>query len=151
GVIAQVCDRVAVMYAGEVVEESPVADLFRQPRHPYTAGLLACVPRLGADKHDSPLRPIPGGLPRRGGWGPEAGGRGRGQPEACAFAPRCELARDVCREQAPALFAAGSGRVSRCHFWPEVAGGTSPPAAPPRPPNPGGRFLGEGSCGSLFP
>src|SRR5579884_2408565 len=110
GVIAQVCDRVAVMYAGEVVEESPVQSLFRRPLHPYTAGLLGCVPRLGDSKDDAPLRPIPGSMPSRIQRAP-----------GCGFAPRCALASEVCSAIAPPLVEAVSGRRARCYFWADVA------------------------------
>ncbi len=118
GVIAQVCDRVAVMYAGEVVEESPIAHLFHQPLHPYTAGLLACVPRLGDSKAEAPLRPIPGSMPSR--LRPAPG---------CAFAPRCALAGDVCSAIAPALVEAVPGRRVRCYFWADVPERISRPGA----------------------
>ncbi|MFT4037966.1 MAG: ABC transporter ATP-binding protein [Thermomicrobiales bacterium] len=107
GVIARVCDRVAVMYAGEIVEEAPIDELFARPRHPYTAGLLNAVPNLS--RAGQPLTPIPGQLPKPGNL-----------PAGCAFAPRCQYARDVCRGEAPALFDAGPGHRSRCFFWPEV-------------------------------
>ena len=134
GVIAQLCDRVAVMYAGAVVEEADVLTLFRQPRHPYTVGLLGCVPRPGASKAAGRLRPIPGFLPPR-----------TARPDGCAFAPRCGLARDLCREVAPGLegVARQAERAhpehrARCHFPDEVpawasrtAGSLEGPAAPP--------------------
>ena len=92
GVIAQVCDRVAVMYAGEVVEDADVHTLFRSPRHPYTVGLLGCVPTPGRSKASGRLRPIPGQLPPRAS-----------RPEGCVFAPRCGLARETCTSNVPAL------------------------------------------------
>ncbi|MGH2355849.1 MAG: dipeptide ABC transporter ATP-binding protein, partial [Chloroflexota bacterium] len=110
GVIAQVCDRVAVMYAGEVAEEADVQSIFRNPRHPYTVGLLGCVPRLGTSKATGRLQSIPGHLPPR-----------TARPEGCVYAPRCGLARDYCREVAPDLFATDeAAHHARCHFWPEV-------------------------------
>jgi peptide/nickel transport system ATP-binding protein len=109
GVIAQVCDRVAVMYAGEVVEESSVQSFFRQPLHPYGVGLLDCVPRLGDGKTNAPLRPIPGAMPSR-----------LERSAACSFAPRCALADDVCSAMAPALVEAASNHHVRCHFWADV-------------------------------
>jgi len=81
-VIAQVCERIGVMYAGEIVESAPVAALFAAPRHPYTRGLIASLPRAGADKHSTSLIPIPGTVPS-----PTMPRRG------CAFAPRCADAR----------------------------------------------------------
>ena len=107
GVIARVCDRVAVMYAGEIVEEAPIAALFAKPRHPYTAGLLKAVPSIG--RAGQPLTPIPGQLPR-------SGNIARG----CAFSPRCQYARDICVADHPPLFEAGEGHASRCFFWKEV-------------------------------
>ena len=78
GTVAQVCDRLAVLYGGEIVEEGRIGDVFRDPRHPYTRGLLECLPRLGRSKHETPLRPIPG-RPAS----PIA------RPSGCGFAPRC--------------------------------------------------------------
>ena len=60
---SRICDRIGVMYAGELVEEGPITEVFRNPRHPYTRGLLSCIPTLGADKHSAPLMPIPGQVP----------------------------------------------------------------------------------------
>ena len=107
GVIARVCDRVAVMYAGEIVEEAPIAALFARPRHPYTAGLLTAVPNLG--RAGQPLIPIPGQLPKPGQL-----------PAGCAFAPRCQYARETCRHEHPALLEVGAQHQSRCFFWNEV-------------------------------
>jgi peptide/nickel transport system ATP-binding protein len=115
GVIARVCDRVAVMYAGEIAEEATIDALFAQPRHPYTAGLLGAVPNLG--RAGQPLTPIPGQLPRPGDL-----------PRGCAFAPRCRYARAVCLSQQPPLVTVGDRHQSRCFFWHEVgkaAGRTS--------------------------
>lgn len=104
GVIAQVCDRVAVMYAGEVVETGAVGALFRQPRHPYTAGLLGCVPRISGG--GARLDAIPGALPP-----PHV------RLSGCTFAPRCQLARARCVEVRPKLAAVSDDHRSRCHFW----------------------------------
>ena len=108
GVIAQVCDRVAVMYAGEVVEAGAVGALFRQPRHPYTAGLLGCVPRISGGA-GARLDAIPGSLPP-----PHV------RLPGCAFAPRCQLARAQCVEARPQLAAVSDVHRSRCHFWEET-------------------------------
>ena len=108
GVIAQVCDRVAVMYAGEVVEAGTVGALFRQPRHPYTAGLLGCVPRISGGA-GARLDAIPGSLPP-----PHV------RLPGCAFAPRCQLARAQCVEARPQLAAVSDVNRSRCHFWEET-------------------------------
>ena len=78
GTVAQVCDRIAVLYSGEIVEEGPIGEVFLDPRHPYTRGLLDCLPRLGRNKHEVPLRPIPGQAPSP-----------LERPVGCAFAPRC--------------------------------------------------------------
>ena len=108
GVIARVCDRVAVMYAGEIAEEAPITELFANPRHPYTAGLLAAVPNPG--QAGAPLTPIPGQLPRAAQM-----------PPGCAFAPRCRYATDICASERPPLVTAGhDDHRSRCFFWPEV-------------------------------
>ena len=92
GVIARVSSRVGVMYAGEIVELAPAQEIFANPRHPYTQGLMRCVPRLGASKLDSVLYPIPGRVPA-----PDR------LPPGCAFEPRCQYARDACRAERPAL------------------------------------------------
>ncbi len=117
GVIARVCDRVAVMYAGEIAEEAPIDALFASPRHPYTAGLLKAVPSIGRAGH--PLTPIPGQLPRPGRL-----------PHGCAFSLRCQYARDICVAEHPPLLDAGEGRVSRCFFWKEVGKKALTPHAP---------------------
>ncbi|MGE0118576.1 MAG: dipeptide ABC transporter ATP-binding protein [Dongiaceae bacterium] len=78
GTVVRVCDRIGVMYAGELVEEGAIGDVFRDPRHPYTRGLLDCLPVLGSDKHSSPLVPIPGHVPPA-----------LHRPTGCIFASRC--------------------------------------------------------------
>jgi peptide/nickel transport system ATP-binding protein len=105
-VIAEVCDRVGVLYQGRVVEEGVTADVFRDPRHPYTAALLQCVPRRGATKAKHRLYTIPG-APSPLGPVPEAG---------CVFARRCALVQSVCHEVEPDLAAVKAGHDSRCHF-----------------------------------
>jgi peptide/nickel transport system ATP-binding protein len=107
GVIARVCDRVAVMYAGEIAEEAPIGALFANPRHPYTAGLLTAVPNLS--RAGQPLTPIPGQLPKL-----------EQLPRGCTFAPRCRYARDICTSEHPPLIDVGEYHHSRCFFWPEV-------------------------------
>ena len=111
GVVAQISDRVAVMYAGELVEDAPTTDLYHQPLHPYTRGLLDCIPKLGENKQDVRLRPIRDRIPALDDL-----------PEGCIFRPRCPLAIDVCRDYPP-LYEAGAGRRSRCHRWKEIASG----------------------------
>jgi peptide/nickel transport system ATP-binding protein len=119
GVIARVADRVGVMYAGELVEDAPVGALFRQPCHPYTRGLLRAIPRMGADKRDLALAPIPGTVPRPGSTGC-----------GCVFAPRCPLVvPGLCDAGPVALDAAGPGHWARCLRWRESAQATPPPAA----------------------
>jgi peptide/nickel transport system ATP-binding protein len=89
GVVARLCQRAAVMYAGRIVEQAPVAELFAEPRHPYTRDLLAATPRLSADR-DTPLVPIEGRPPDLVTL-----------PHGCAFAPRCRLAEPRCHETMP--------------------------------------------------
>jgi peptide/nickel transport system ATP-binding protein len=100
GVVAEHCDRVAVMYAGQVMESGATAEVIANPRHPYTAGLLRSVPLL-ADPGRA-LRPIPGQLPQPGEL-----------PPGCRFAPRCDLAQPCCAGTVP-MAALGGGRQSRC-------------------------------------
>ena len=104
-VILRMCDRVGVLYAGRVVETGPVEEVFHNPRHPYTVGLLRCIPRAGARKEEGRLDTIPGFLP---GLGAELPG--------CVFTERCALAEDICHREEPALFDVGGGHSSRCHF-----------------------------------
>jgi peptide/nickel transport system ATP-binding protein len=108
-VIAKMCERVGVLYAGRLVEEGIAQDVFRDPRHPYTVGLLRCIPRGGVQKDETPLDTIPGFLPPIGA-----------EIQGCVFAPRCGLVRDVCREEEPPLYPVGDGRTSRCHFHQEA-------------------------------
>ena len=107
GVVAEIAERVMVMYAGRKVEEAPVAQLFSTPRHPYTQGLLAAVPKLGSSLSGNPgrLTEIPGlvpGLKRR--------------LDGCIFASRCSQATDLCRELAPALERKAQNHLVACHF-----------------------------------
>jgi peptide/nickel transport system ATP-binding protein len=105
-VIAELCDRVGVMYAGELVESGTVREVFARPRHPYTLALLRCLPRADVPAVRRPLPAIEGGLPD-----PTA-------PLAyCQFAPRCTMAEDRCRRERPPLAESGAGRTSRCFFW----------------------------------
>jgi peptide/nickel transport system ATP-binding protein len=112
GVIAQMCDRVGVLYAGELVEEGPAAEVFHYPRHPYTVGLLRSIPRrtpAGTGEEGSngraTLATIPGSLPTPGVEIP-----------GCIFADRCGLADERCRTEAPPMYEIGGGRGSRCHY-----------------------------------
>jgi peptide/nickel transport system ATP-binding protein len=104
GVIASMCDRIGVLYAGELVEEGPSQQVLHDPRHPYTVGLLRCIPRPGARKDEGRLDTIPGFLPQLGAVIP-----------GCVFADRCALAQDICVTDKPPLYDLG-GRRSRCHF-----------------------------------
>jgi peptide/nickel transport system ATP-binding protein len=107
GVVAEIAERVIVMYAGRKVEEASVADLFHAPRHPYTQGLLAAVPKLGSSLADAgaKLAEIPGVVP----------GLSQRIP-GCVFASRCSEARDVCRQVAPALEQKAARHFAACHF-----------------------------------
>jgi oligopeptide/dipeptide ABC transporter ATP-binding protein len=101
GIVAGRADRVAVMYAGQVVETGPVAEVLRRPWHPYTAGLLAAVPRLDGPR-DRPLAGIAGSVPSPDAW-----------PAGCAFQDRCPRQDDTCR-QPPPVRDDGAGRQARC-------------------------------------
>ena len=103
GIVAELAHRVAVMYAGRVQETGPVRAVFRAPAHPYTRGLLACVPRLGRGRLGERLRAIPGNVAS-----PLA------PPPGCAFAPRCELAGPDCDAGVPALLPQGAAHQVRC-------------------------------------
>ena len=105
-VVSEIADRVCVMYAGEIVEEGPVAEVFAQPRHPYTAALLASAPETDG----APLSAIPGTVPP-----PHA------LPAGCSFAPRCGQATEGCHGVKPAFVEIGPARASRCLRWREIA------------------------------
>ena len=105
GVVAAVADRVVVMYAGQTVEEAPVRDLFKEPRHPYTAGLLRCVPMPPGEAGPTlRLSRIPGTVFPAG----------EPSPAACLFSSRCPLARTACLDTAPPMASVGAGHRSRC-------------------------------------
>jgi oligopeptide transport system ATP-binding protein len=110
GVVADVADKIAVMYAGRIVERADVYDLYRRPAHPYTKGLLESIPRL--DQKGQSLSAI-GGLP------PNL----TRIPPGCAFNPRCPYAQEVCRVDRPPLREVVPGRESACHFAEEVLNG----------------------------
>jgi peptide/nickel transport system ATP-binding protein len=107
GVVAEVAERVMVMYAGRKVEEAPVAELFRSPRHPYTQGLLGAVPKLGSSLSGEATR-----LAEISGLVPSLKSRIQG----CVFANRCPQATDLCHSLAPALALKAPGHVAACHY-----------------------------------
>ncbi|MFF0414094.1 ABC transporter ATP-binding protein [Kitasatospora sp. NPDC004745] len=117
GVVADVADKIAVMYAGRIVETAPVRELYARPAHPYTRGLLTSIPRLDQKGQDLyAIKGLPPSLLRI--------------PQGCAFNPRCDRARDRCLTELPALVpvldADGAdlpGRRSACHFWKETLHG----------------------------
>lgn len=104
GVVAEMCEHVIVMYAGKVVEEADVMDLFTDPKHPYTVGLMRSKPSLD-DNHDR-LEVIPGAVPNP-----------LDMPEGCTFHPRCPHAMDICKEKAPHLIHNEKGRKVRCWLY----------------------------------
>jgi peptide/nickel transport system ATP-binding protein/oligopeptide transport system ATP-binding protein len=101
GVVAQTCDRVAVMYAGRIMEVGPVVEVFRGPRHAYTLGLLGSIPSGGAIRQ--PLRSIEGAPPSPSDL-----------PPGCAFAPRCAFVTDACRRRRPDLTPVGLDHLAAC-------------------------------------
>ena len=105
GIVRKMCDRIGVLYAGELVEEGEVDQILGEPRHPYTVGLLRCIPRAGRRKDDGRLDTIPGFLPEIGTDLP-----------GCVFVDRCALAQDVCRATKPEFTPLGDRHSSKCHF-----------------------------------
>ena len=105
-VVARVAQRIAVLYAGRVVEAGPAADILARPRHPYTEGLLRASPRMKRGK----LEPIPGAVPRLDAL-----------PPGCAFAPRCPYVRAACEQAVPELRRAGPEHLARCILVEEAA------------------------------
>lgn len=101
GVVAEMADRVTVMYLGKVVEEAPVREIFRHPLHPYTHGLLNAIPRLGQKTRR--LHVIPGTVPSP-----------MNMPKGCKFNPRCDKAAEICREKEPELTCVGDSHYVRC-------------------------------------
>jgi peptide/nickel transport system ATP-binding protein len=117
GIVARMCERVGVLYAGRLIEQGNAREVFRDPRHPYTLALLRCVPRLGMRKDTDRLDPIPGSLPPLGADMP-----------GCVFADRCPIARDRCVSSPPELMPVSDGHMARC-FFPEEVPGIPPQAA----------------------
>lgn len=113
GTVAQLCDYVTVLYAGEVMESAPVDGLFRSPKHPYTIGLLNCLPGTAAAPNSR--------LAAIGGVAPALSDR----PDGCVFCDRCVLATEMCRSKKPPLQETHDGGVVRCWRWEEVASGLS--------------------------
>ncbi len=109
GVVARVSTRVGVMYAGEMVERATVEQIYKHPSHPYTQGLIRCVPKLGADKAGSVLYPIRGRVPPP-----------NNRPVGCVYGPRCDYIRERCREERPELRELPNGSWVRCHFAEEI-------------------------------
>ena len=109
GVAAEIADDAAVMYAGRIVEQAPIGELFARPAHPYTEGLMAATVRRG--QKGRPLIPIPGAPPNL-----------IDLPSGCAFSPRCVLVRDECRTALPELHHVRAGHHARCHLVPERFG-----------------------------
>ena len=113
GIVSDMADRVAVMYAGQIVELAPARELLRRPLHPYTRALMNSVPKLRGDA--TRLSAIAGNVPRIGNF-----------PPGCRFAPRCPMARPVCSEAVPELLEVEPGRWVRCPFWKEELNETPP-------------------------
>ncbi|MBO8192722.1 ABC transporter ATP-binding protein [Streptomyces oryzae] len=107
GVVADVADKIAVMYAGRIVETAPVGKLYRAPAHPYTRGLLDSIPRV--DQKGQQLNVIRGMPPSL-----------LEIPPGCAYNPRCPMARTLCRTDVPPLYEVSAPRRSACHFWKEM-------------------------------
>lgn len=106
GIVAQVADDVMVMYAGQAVECAPVRSLYRDPKHPYTVGLLKSLPKMNETVDE--LYTIKGSVPSATNF-----------PEGCRFAPRCEYCQDICVKKMPELCTLADGRKVRCHLFSE--------------------------------
>jgi peptide/nickel transport system ATP-binding protein len=109
GVVARICDRIAVMYAGEIVEMAPTRALFKRPRHPYSLSLLGCVPHFDLSAEKRTLVTITGAIPHLDAL-----------PPGCIFAPRCRFARERCTASPPPLTEIEPGRSCACYRWSEV-------------------------------
>jgi peptide/nickel transport system ATP-binding protein len=117
GVIAKVSDHLGVMYAGNLVEGGSVGDIFQQPFHPYTEGLLNCIPKIEKKKAKIDLQPIKGTLPDL-----------HVLPKGCIFHPRCPYAEEICRKTEPNLIRIEDGRESACMRWQQIYAQKSRPA-----------------------
>ncbi|MDU2198529.1 MAG: ABC transporter ATP-binding protein [Peptostreptococcaceae bacterium] len=102
GVISEICDKVAVMYAGNIIERGSIDDIFYNPKHPYTLGLLKSIPKINADEHER-LIPIEGNPVDL-----------INPPKGCAFAPRCDYCMNICMEKVPPVYSVGEGHESSC-------------------------------------
>jgi oligopeptide transport system ATP-binding protein len=109
GVVAGMADRIQVMYAGHIVETASTEEIFANPRHPYTVGLLKSIPRLDAARKEKlePIRGLPPDL--------------IDLPDMCPFVPRCNYAREKCEQKNPPLLEVGPGHWAACWFWEEVS------------------------------
>jgi oligopeptide transport system ATP-binding protein len=109
GVVAGMADRIQVMYAGHIVETASTEEIFANPRHPYTVGLLKSIPRLDATRKEKlePIRGLPPDL--------------IDLPDMCPFVPRCNYAREKCEQKNPPLLEVNPGHWSACWFWEEVS------------------------------
>lgn len=123
GVVARVSTRVGVMYAGEMVERATVEQVYGNPQHPYTQGLMRCVPKLGADKASSVLYPIRGRVPPP-----------TNRPVGCVFGPRCDYVREICRQERPKLRQLPNETWVRCHFAGEIDASQWTPSEDIMPP-----------------
>src|SRR5690606_20416397 len=103
GVVAENADKVVVMYAGHIVETGKVKEVFQNPSHPYTMGLMQSIPKI--NQNDDRLTPIQGAPPDL-----------KAPPTGCAFHPRCPFATDLCRAEKPQLKDVAPGRQNACHF-----------------------------------
>lgn len=115
GVVAGMADRVQVMYAGSIVETASTEEIFANPRHPYTVGLMKSIPRLDARQRErlEPIRGLPPDL--------------IDLPDMCPFVPRCDYAREKCEQKRPPLLEVAPGHMSACWFWEEVSKEGVPP------------------------
>ncbi len=110
GVVAEICDKVIVMYCSRAMETGTTVDIFKNPKHPYTRGLMDSIPKLG--QHTERLHTIPGNVPNP-----------KYMPKGCKFQPRCDCAIDICAEEEPPFFDYGNGHTSRCWLCSKRFGG----------------------------
>jgi len=134
GLVARLCNRVGVLYAGRLVEEGPAREIFTDPRHPYTMGLLRCVPRFGMNKTDAALQTIPGTLPALGERKP-----------GCIYADRCPMVKPVCLRREPDLLAWPSDAAAHARAEAEAAP-ADPLAFSPHHANPVGEAARHARC-----